>query len=149
MVRVHYHPRFERLIRQMAAEADHHESQAVIFGEVSALLGALEDYGHEIEGEEPDDPSHRVVSSQYELFALRRTPPTRFTYDARLPPVIRIMYAWCDEADGSESAVVWLMGDKSGLGNPWYDGIVQQIETSMIPEWERRHPERRIRMRRR
>ena len=119
-----------------------------IFGEVSALLQALEDFGHDIEGDQPDDASHRVDSSRYELFALRRTPPTVHTPYADGPPVIRIVYAWCDEADGSEAAVVMLMGDKSRLGNLWYGGIVGQVEGAMISEWERRHPQHKIQRRR-
>ena len=119
-----------------------------VFGEVSALLRALEDFGHDIEGEQSDDASHRVVSSRYELFTLRRTPPTTFTPYAVGRPVIRVAYVWCEEADGAEAAVLMLMGDKADLGNTWYDGIVKQIEGTMIGEWEHRHPQRRVQMRR-
>ena len=148
-MQVFHHPRFAHQYEQLAVAADEDEVLMEVFGEVSALLRALEDFGHDIEGDEPEDASHPVVSSRYELYTLRRTPPTRFTPYASGRPVIRIAYVWCEEADGSEAAVVMLMGDKADLGNIWYDGVVKQIEGSMIGEWEHRYPQRRIQLRRR
>lgn len=148
-VEIFFHPLFARQIEQMAKEAEHDEALTEIFGDVSALLQALEEFGHEIEGDQPEDASHRIVTSRYELFALRRTPPTAYTPYAQDRPVIRIVYAWCEESAGSEGAVVMLMGDKAQLGNTWYDRVVRQVEDTMIREWEQRHPRRRIRRRRR
>lgn len=145
---VHYHPRFARQYAKLAEAAVEDDVLMEVFGEVSALLRALEDFGHDIEGDRPDDASHPVVSSRYELYTLRRTPPTRFTPYASDRPVMRIAYVWGKEADGSEAAVVMLMGDKSDLGNTWYEGTVRQIEESMISEWEHRHPQLRIQLRR-
>lgn len=144
----YHHPRFAGQYDQLAEAADRGEVSMEVFGEVTALLGALEDFGHDIEGDEPDDASHPIVSSRYELFALRRTPPTTHTPYAVDRPVIRIVYAWCGEPDGSETPVVMLMGDKSSLGNTWYDGIVAQVEGTMIGDWERRNPQRKIQRRR-
>ena len=59
-------------------------------GEVTALLTALEDHGHDLEGEATDDPSHPIIISRYHMFALRRTPPTAYTPYTDTPPVIRI-----------------------------------------------------------
>ncbi len=145
---IFFHPRFTHQIEQMATAAEHDEVLTEVFGEVSALLQALEEFGHEIEGEQPEDASHRIVSSRYELFALRRTPPTVYTPYAQGRPVIRIVYAWCEEAAGSEAAVVMHMGDKARLGNTWYDGVVRQVEETMIRDWEHRHPRRRIQRKR-
>ena len=61
-----------------------------LFGEVMALLRALEDYGHDIEGRQPEDASHPIVTSRFRMFALRRTPPTVHTPYAEEPPVLRI-----------------------------------------------------------
>ena len=41
-----------------------------------------------------------------------------------------------------------LAGDKADLGNAWYPSIVQQIEGTMIPEWERRNPKHKAHVRR-
>ena len=88
-MQVFYHPRFARQYEQLAAAAEDDETTLEVFGEVSALIRALEDFGHDIEGEQSDNASHRVVSSRYELFTLRRTPPTTFTPYAVGRPVIR------------------------------------------------------------
>ena len=85
-----YHPKFASQYMAMAASAATAEVRMDLFGEVSALLLALEDYGHGIEGGQPDDASHPIVTSMYETFALRRTPPSRFTPYAASEPVLRI-----------------------------------------------------------
>ncbi len=65
------------------------------------------------------DASHPIVTSRFELFALRRTPPTIYTPYADGPPVLRIPYVWFDIGGGGEVAVVMLVGDKTKLGNEW------------------------------
>lgn len=107
-----------------------------IAGEVTALLTALEEHGHDLEGEASDDPSHPIIISRYRMFALRRTPPTSYTPYAEKPPVIRIPYVWFRESDNQEFVVVMLMGDKTNLGNQWYPVRVNEIETRLIPGWE-------------
>ena len=61
-----------------------------LFGEVMAVLRALEDFGHDIEGCQPEDASHPIVISRFQTFALRRTPPTVHSPYADGPPVLRI-----------------------------------------------------------
>jgi hypothetical protein len=41
-----------------------------------------------------------------------------------------------------------LMGDKTEQKNHWYPAKVQQIETILVPEWEREHPNHRAQLRR-
>lgn len=109
-------------------------------GEVTALLTALEEYGHDLEGEAADDPSHPIIISRYQMFALRRTPPTSYTPYADKPPIIRIPYVWFRDSSNQELAVVMLMGDKKKLANHWYPVRVNEIEDHLIPDWERSNP---------
>ena len=148
MAEVSFHPKFESQYRALAAQSESSDQLANLFGEISALLRALEDFGHQIEGEQPGDPSHPIVISRFKTFALRRTPPTNYTPYASTPPVIRIPYVWFDQDDGNELAVVMLAGDKAELGNAWYPGIVQQIEGTLIAQWEHHHPTHRAQVRR-
>ncbi len=143
-----YHPKFASQYEALAANAATSEELMGLFGEISALLLALENFGHGIEGEQSDDASHPIVTSRYQTFALRRTPPTKFTPYAESKPVLRIPYVWFQGPGGEELAVVMLVGDKSDLGNAWYPGIVQQIDVTMIPEWEHRNPKHEARVRR-
>ena len=147
MTRVEYHPKFERQLRILGAEAEKSEGHWDMFAEVSALLRALEDYGHDIEDYQPDAPSHPIVISRFETFALRRTPPTVHTPYAEHPPLLRIAYVWFDVENGGEAAVVMLMGDKTYLGNAWYPRTVKQIEGAMIGEWQGQNPNHRARLR--
>ena len=87
------------------------------------------------------------MTSRFELFALRRTPPTVYTPYADSPPVLRIPYVWFDVGDGGEVAVVMLVGDKTQLGNGWYRSVVRQIESLMIGEWHRHQPSHRAQVR--
>ncbi len=145
MARVEFHPTFARQYEQLCLDDDHAE----IAGEVTQLIDALETYGHEIEGEAPDDPSHPVVTSRLQMYALRRTPPTTYTPYANDPPVIRIPYVWfVDSQTGDELAVVMLMGSKTELQSHWYPTKVKQIELTMVPEWERVNRHHRARVRR-
>lgn len=114
------------------------EDQLEVAGEIAALLDALEQHGHDIEGETAGDPSHQIVISRLRTFALRRTPPTNYTPYADQPPVIRIAYVWfIDTGTNEEFAVVMLMGDKTALGNNWYPSKVAAIENTLVPDWER------------
>jgi len=137
VARVEYHPAFAKQYETLCQN----EKALEIAGEVTALLTALEDYGHEIEGEQPEDASHPIVTSQYHMFALRRTPPTIYTPYADAPPIIRIAYVWFFDSEQSEElAVVMLMGDKRQLGNQWYPTKRAEIEGRMIADWQRTHP---------
>ena len=111
------------------------------------LLG-LEDFGHGIEGYQTEDASHPIVTSRFQMFALRRTPPTVHTPYADEPPVLRIPYVWFDRAERGEVAVVMLIGDKTKRGSDWYPSTVRQIEGTMIGEWHQRHPNHRAQVRR-
>lgn len=137
VVWVEYHPTFAVQYEQLCRDED----SAELAGEVTSLLDALEQHGHDIEGEAVDDPSHPIVTSRYQMFALRRTPPTIRAPYADQRPVIRIPYVWfLDTESGEEGAVVMLMGDKATLGSHWYPAKVQIIETVLIREWEHHHP---------
>ena len=48
-VRVEHHPRFADQYTQMARLAAASEEQMDLFSEVTALLGALEEFGHDLE----------------------------------------------------------------------------------------------------
>ena len=148
MATVRYHPLFVRQLEDLATWAGASNKRMELFGEVMALLRALEDYGHDIEGYQPEDASHPIVISRFQMFALRRTPPTVHTPYADAPPVLRIPYVWFDRPDGSEVAVVMLIGDKTERGNDWYPSAVKRMEGSMIGEWHRRHPDHRAQVRR-
>lgn len=145
MVRVEFHPEFAQQYEQLCAD----EANLEIAGEVTQLIDTLETYGHEIEGDATDDPSHPIVISRLSMFALRRTPPTSYTPYATDPPVIRIPYVWfIDTTTQQELAVVMLMGDKTRLQNQWYPTKVQHIETKLVPDWERANPSHRATVRR-
>ena len=62
MTDVFYHPRFASQYKALAASADNSEELMELFGEVTALLLALEDFGHDIEGEQPDDAAIQSLS---------------------------------------------------------------------------------------
>lgn len=115
------------------------------------MVNALEEHGHGIEEDNhhPDAISHPIVTSRFHTFALRRTPPTKVTPYAERPPVLRIPYVWFNDTEsGDEVAVVMLAGDKTALGNDWYPGVVNQIDNTMVGDWERTHPTHKARARR-
>ncbi len=118
---VRYHPLFERWLSKLADGDDE------IFGEVMALLTALEDHGRDLDDERREE-SHPVVTSRFDMHALRRTPPSEAAPYADSPPVLRILYAICRTATGSETAVVLLGGDKTKLGNNWYPTNLAEAE---------------------
>lgn len=106
-----------------------------VFGEVMALINALETYGRELAGDE----SHPVSSSHYDLHALRRNPPTPSTPYADGPPVLRILYGYVRHDAGHDLAVLAIGGDKTRLGNDWYPANVTQAEVR-IDQWCQQHP---------
>ena len=64
---VRYHPLFERWLTALS------QGDEDIFGEVMALLTALEVHGRELDDETREE-SHPVVTSRFDMHALRRTP---------------------------------------------------------------------------
>lgn len=137
MAEVLFHPEFARQFEELCADAQSLE----IAGEVSQLIQALEEYGHDIEGEDEADASHPVVTARVRMFALRRTPPTEYAPYADRPPVLRIPYVWFVDGDsGQEVAVVMFLGDKTLLGNAWYPQAIAKIEGQYIHSWIAAHP---------
>ena len=130
VMEVRYHPLFERWLMELA------EADEEIFGEVVALLTALETHGRDLDDERREE-SHPVVTSRYDMHALRRTPPTDVTPYAERPPVLRILYAVCRAPIG-ERAVVLLGGDKTELGNAWYPANVAEAE-ARLDQYARHH----------
>lgn len=118
---VRHHPLF---VRWLEAVAGHDEE---VFGELMALLEALEDYGRELEDEQREE-SHPVLSSRFDMHALRRAPPSRAAPFADSPPVLRILYAICRTTAGAEVAVALLGGDKTTLGSDWYPVNLAEAE---------------------
>jgi len=121
---VRYHPLFERWLVELA------DADEEIFGEVMALLTALEVHGRELDDERREE-SHPVVTSRYDMHALRRSPPSEAAPYATGPPVLRILYAICRKATGDEVAVVLLGGNKTTLGNNWYPVNVNEAEARL------------------
>lgn len=120
-MRVRYHPLFERWLAELA------EADEEIFGEVMALLTALELHERDLDDELREE-SHQVVTSRFDMHALRRTPPSEAPPYADAPPVLRILYAICRTGSGEEEAVVLLGGDKTALGSQWYPPHVTEAE---------------------
>lgn len=146
------HPKFANQYVAMSELASESDAQLELFGEVTALLNALEGFGHGVgeDNHHPDAISHPIVTSRFQTFALRRTPPTSVTPYAYSPPVLRIPYVWfLDQGDGEEVAVVMLTGDKTTSGNDWYPAVVNGIDNaSMVADWERTHPGHKAKIRR-
>jgi hypothetical protein len=122
-VEVRYHPLFERWLTELA------DADEEVFGEVMALPTALEEHGRELDDEDREE-SHPVVTSRYDMHALRRTPPSEAAPHAVGPPVLRILYAICS-ITSEECAVVLLGGDKATLGNQWYPVQVNEAEARL------------------
>jgi hypothetical protein len=95
-----------------------------VYAELSALLVALGRFGEEL----GDPESHPVVTSRVGLHASRRTPPSTAAPLAVLPPVLRVLYCFCLNAEGETVAVALLGGDKTQLGNHWYPPNVAEAE---------------------
>lgn len=118
---IRYHPLFERWLTLLAEDDDE------IFGEVMALLTALEIHGRDLDDERREE-SHPVVTSRFDMHALRRTPPSEAAPYADSPPVLRILYAICKTQAGPEAAVALLGGDKTALGSNWYRTNLAEAE---------------------
>lgn len=69
-VEVRYHPLFERWLAELA------EADEEVFGEVMALLSALETHGRDLDDERREE-SHPVVTSRFDMHALRRPHPLK------------------------------------------------------------------------
>lgn len=130
---VRYHPLFERWLEQLA------EANEEVFGEVMALLIALEEHGRDLEDGGCDE-SHPIVTARSDLHALRRTPPTQSTPYATDPPVLRIIYGYCRSSHGVEVAVVLVGGDKTTLGSHWYPPHIAEAEIR-LDQYCRQYPE--------
>ena len=130
---VRYHPFFERWLAELA------EADEEVFGEVMALLSALEQHGRDLEDEARDE-SHPIVTARYDLHALRRTPPTQSTPYADAPPVLRIVYGYCRSDARGEVAVALVGGDKTSLGNHWYPPHITEAQ-SRLDQYCRQYPE--------
>lgn len=128
-----YHPLFEKWLAELA------DGDEEIFGEVMALLDALETHGREL-NDEAREESHPVVTSRFDMHALRRTPPSEAAPYADAPPVLRILYAICTTSTGSEIAVVLVGGDKTTLGNSWYPANLGEAE-ARLDQYCRQHPD--------
>ena len=99
-----------------------------IYAEILALIDAIQRFGRELS----DPESHPVVTSKFDMHALRRTPPSTTAPFADGPPVIRVLYAFCRRASGTQVAVVLLGGDKTDLGNRWYPPKIATAETRLL-----------------
>jgi hypothetical protein len=129
-VEIQYHPTAEKWFVEIASDEDFVE----VFGDVMALIGALERYGRNLGGEETSP----IVSSRYDMHELRRTPPSATVPYAVGPPVIRVLYAFCRRQNSDPIAVILLGGDKAELGEDWYRSNVAVAERR-LEEYARRH----------
>lgn len=126
-------PALERWLSALA------EADEEIFGEVMALLTALELHGRDLDDERREE-SHPVVTSRFDMHALRRTPPSEAAPYADAPTVLRILYGICRTGSGEEAAVVLLGGDKTTLGSQWYPPHVTEAEFR-LEQYCRQHPD--------
>jgi hypothetical protein len=110
-----------------------------VFGEVMALLTALEEHGRAL-GDAGREESHPVVSSRFDMHALRRTPPSEVAPFATELPVLRVPYGICRRNQGGEEAVILLGGDKTQLGSTWYPPNIAEAE-QRLEQYCRRHPD--------
>lgn len=129
---IQYHPAAEKWLAEIATDVELVE----VFGEVMALITALEKYGRSLEGEETSP----IVSSRFDMHELRRTPPSTTLPYAEGPPVIRILYAFCQRQNAGPVAVILLGGDKADLGEDWYLSNVP-VSERRLEEYVRRHDE--------
>ncbi|MEI2638408.1 MAG: hypothetical protein V9F03_05355 [Microthrixaceae bacterium] len=145
MSRVEFHAEFAQQFEALAM------GDSDVFSDVAALILALETHGRLVEGfDHTADPSHPIVTSSCDMWALRRTPPTAFAPGAEAPPVLRIPYVWMiDKLTQHEYALVFFIGDKTIAGNSWYPAAIAKIEGSLLPMWEKEHPGHEARKRQR
>ena len=127
---VEYHSEFAQQFEAL------HASSPDIYREVAALVTSLTRHGHLMEGSDhTDDLSHPIVTSPFDMWALRRTPPTVATPKATDPPVLRIPYIWMSDAAGAEYALVLFIGDKTQLKSDWYPTALSRIDADLLPRW--------------
>jgi hypothetical protein len=111
-------------------------SSVDIYRDVAALVTSLVKHGHLMEGSDhTDDLSHPIVTSPFDMWALRRTPPTVATPNATDPPVLRIPYVWMSDAAGADYALVLFIGDKTQLRGDWYPTALKRIDADLLPRW--------------
>lgn len=127
MERVAFEPRFQDWLASLG------DANLEVLGEVMALISALEEFGRPL----GDPYSHPLVTSDYDLHALRRTPPTDVTPYAINKPVLRIIYGYA--MSPTESVAVLLIGgDKARLGRHWYPPNINTAE-ERLRQWCRHH----------
>jgi hypothetical protein len=131
-VEIQYHPAAEMWLAEFASD----EELIDVFGEIMALITALERYGRSLEGEETSP----IVSSRFDMHELRRTPPSETLPYADSPPVIRVLYAFCQRQTADPVAVILLGGDKADLGEDWYLSNVP-VSERRLEEFVRRNNE--------
>jgi hypothetical protein len=116
---IRFVPKFASWLTNLASDDQE------VFGEVMALINALEIHGKDLEN---TDESHPIKSSRLNLHALRRTPPTFTTPYATGNPVLRLIYGYSQDAENQTEIVMLIGGDKSDLGNLWYPPHVAEAE---------------------
>lgn len=134
-VDVFLHPSFDNWLRSLSGEEiDDGIDWWEVRAEIAALLMALEIYGRDL----GDPECHEVVSTRFDMGALRRTPPTSTTPYAVGPPVLRVLFAFVVDDNGEEAAVVLTGGDKTELGHRWYPPHMTRAE-ERLEQWCRLH----------
>lgn len=138
-LRVLFHPTFDSQIKALHDGASTSDEMLGWYEEIMSLVGALNKYGRVIEG---TDVSHPIVTSRkYEAHCLRRHPANVHAQTAVKPPTLRIPYVWFnDKTTGDELAAIFMIGDKTNLGNDWYPIIVEQLTSHLVPDWEQQYP---------
>ena len=138
-VEVFFHPLFDGWLRSLSGgDIDDGVDWWEVRADIAALLMALESHGRDLG--DPECPE--VVSTRFDMGALRRTPPTSTTPYAEGPPVLRILFAFVANDEGEEAAVVLVGGDKTELGNRWYPPHVTRAE-ERLEQWCRHHSDYR------
>jgi len=132
---VRLHPSFQRWLDEIAGIEDEGVDWFEVYVEVMALIAALGEFGRDL----GDPDSHPVVTASYDLHALRRTPPSATTPYADGPPVLRILYCYVSNESGDEIAVVAVGGDKSSLGNAWYQANLTRAQ-DRVDQWCQHNP---------
>ena len=128
---VRLHPLFQDWLEGLAGSGELSD----VYVEVMALIAALEDYGRAL----GDPECHPVVTASYDLYALRRSPPTGTTPYAAGPPILRVLFGYVRDDNGNEAAVVALGGDKAALGNAWYPANITRAQ-DRIDQWCQQDP---------
>ena len=72
-----YHPTFVRQLRELNVVAVAEDRYMELLGDVVALVRALEEHGHHIEGYQPGDASHPIVTSAVRVVRAASNPADR------------------------------------------------------------------------